>query len=155
MTRSTELDRLDPPPKPPRRRRSKGEEEKAVLRDLDKMPVELRTSAVATAAVLLARQFDEGGTVPRDTAVHLRKLARLLAGGEIPGSQAAAALLMTADYIEAGMSSRDSAGHMREIRMCMTQLREWNPGGQEGDRTDEARAQVEETRGLYVVDGEG
>jgi hypothetical protein len=52
------------------------------------------------------------------------------------------------------MASRDRAGHVREMRMNMTQLREWNPGGQEGDRTDEARDQVERTRGLYVVEGE-
>ena len=104
----TEMDRLDPPPRTPRR--VKGVAEKAVLADLKDMPDRLRRSAVAAAALLLARQLDEGGMTPRD-----------------------------------------ASGHARELRMCMTQLRDWNPGGATGDATDEARAQVENTRALYVV----
>lgn len=113
MTRSTELDRLDPAPRLPRApRRRKGPAETAVCRDLGKLPTDLRMSSVAVAAVLLARQLDEGGMTPRD-----------------------------------------ASGHVRELRMCMTQLREWNPSGtQAGDATDTARAQVEKARALYVVD---
>jgi hypothetical protein len=152
----TELDRLDPPPRPPRApRRRKGAAEKAVLADLEKMPEDLRSSAVAAGALLLARDLDSGGPVSKDSAEHVRKLARLLDDDEITGQQAAGALLMLAAHIERGMASRDRAGHVREMRMNMTQLREWNPGGQEGDRTDKARDQVERTRGLYVVEGEG
>lgn len=102
---------MEYPPLPPRApRRVKGVAEKAVLADLKDMPDRLRRSAVAAAALLLARQLDEGGMTPRD-----------------------------------------ASGHARELRMCMTQLRDWNPGGEAGDATDAARAQVEGTRALYAV----
>lgn len=125
-----------------------------MLADLGKMPEDLRASAVAMTALILARQLDAGGTIPRDAAEHIRKLARLLADDEMTAQHAAVVLLPLAAYIEGGMTPRDAAGHAREIRMGMTQLRDWNPGGQEGDATDAARAQVEQARGLYVVEGE-
>ncbi len=83
----TELDRLDPPPRPPRaRRRRKGLAETAVLRDLRKMSEDLRKGGVAAAALLLAIQLDEGGTIPRDAAEHARALAgRLDEGDMAPG----------------------------------------------------------------------
>jgi hypothetical protein len=149
----TELDRLDPPPKPRAPRRRKGEAETAVRHDLGKMPEELRKSAVAATSLLLARQLDEGAAITRDTPGHLRKIARLLSDDEMTGQEAAGLLLQLAGYVENGLSARDAAGHAREIRMGTTQLREWNPGGQEGDKTDEARAQVEQASGLYVVPG--
>lgn len=110
----TGLDRLDPlpelppPPPPP----EPGRAEEAVQRDLGKLPEDMRTSAVAVSALILARSLDAGE-----------------------------------------MLSRDQVGCVREIRMCMTQLREWNPAGDTGDGTDEARAQMENVRALYVAGG--
>lgn len=112
MTGPTEMDRLDPASRSPRRR--KGAAEAAVARDLRKLPADLRVSSVAVAAVLLARQLDEGGMTPRD-----------------------------------------ASGHVRELRMCMTQLREWNPSGtQAGDGTDARRENVENAR-LHAVESTG
>lgn len=110
----TGMDQLDPapaaasPPPPPR-----DTAEDAVLRDLAKMPEELRESAVAVTALMLARSLDAGE-----------------------------------------MLSRDQVGCVREIRMCMTQLREWNPAGASGDETDETRARTESVRALYAVQAE-
>ena len=100
------MDRLDPAPElPPRHRKPrKKSAEAAVRRDLARLPEDLRGSAVAVTAVMLARVLDEGGIPPRD-----------------------------------------AAGCIRELRMCMTQLREWNPAGETGDESDESRARVEET----------
>jgi len=83
-----------------------------VRRDLARLPEDLRGSAVAVTAVMLARVLDKGGIPPRD-----------------------------------------AAGCIRELRMCMTQLREWNPAGETGDETDATRAQMENVRALYAVDG--
>lgn len=107
------MDRLDPAPElPPRRRKPrKKSAEAAVRRDLARLPEDLRGSAVAVTAVMLARVLDEGGIPPRD-----------------------------------------AAGCIRELRMCMTQLREWNPAGETGDETDARREQMENVRALYAVE---
>jgi hypothetical protein len=93
-------------------RRRKGAAETAVLRDLAKLPDELRKSAVAVTAVWLARTLDEGGMPPRD-----------------------------------------AVGCVRELRMCMTQLREWNPAGETGDGTDAVNEAVQKVQKLYAVEG--
>ena len=78
----------------------------------------------------------------------LRKMPAALKKGAV----AAAALLLARELDLGGLTPRDTASHVRELRMCMTQLREWNPAGEAGDATDEARQQVEDTRKLYVVE---
>jgi hypothetical protein len=109
----TGLDRLDPMPElPPPPLPGPGAAETAVLDDLGKLPEDMRTSAVAVSALILARSLDAGE-----------------------------------------MLSRDQVGCVREIRMCMTQLREWNQAGATGDGTDETRAQVDNVRALYVAEG--
>lgn len=69
--------------------------------------------------------------------------------------EAASALALARQLDETPMTPRDYAGHVRELRMCMAQLRALNPAGEAGDRTDEARQQVERNRGLYAVPDEG
>ena len=69
-------------------------------------------------------------------------------------SAVAVTALILARSLDAGeMLSRDQVGCVREIRMCMAQLREWNPAGDTGDGTDETRAQMENVRALYVAEG--
>jgi hypothetical protein len=150
----TELDRLDPPPAPPRPprapRRRKGKVETAVDGYLKTLPDKLRKDPVAAAALLLAVQLDNG-LLP-DEAVHdIRETAAQLDEGGLEPPDAAARLRDLAGRITGSMSARDGSGHVREMRMCLAQLREWNPGGETGDATDEARAQVESARGLYAV----
>lgn len=67
------MDRLDPPPAPPGPPEP-GPAELAVLADLEAMPERLRKSAIAAAALLLARQMDTVPMVPRDYAGHAREL---------------------------------------------------------------------------------
>ena len=75
MSAPTELDRLDPPPAPPKPpRHRKGPAELAVLGELKLYPLRLRKSAIAAAALLLARQMDTVPMVPRDYAGHTREL---------------------------------------------------------------------------------
>jgi len=102
MTELTELDQLDPLPGP-------GAAEAAVLRDLSRLPEDLRESAVALVAVTLARSLDEGGMPPRD-----------------------------------------AVGCARELRMCMTQLREWNPGGENRDGTDASHEKLAKVTVLFA-----
>lgn len=81
----------------------------------------------------------------------LRKLPEDLRADPV----AVSALLLARQLDEGGMTPRDASGHVRELRMCMTQLREWNPSGtQAGDGTDAARAGVEHARGLHAVGDE-
>ena len=68
------------------------------------------------------------------------------------GAIAAAALALARQLDTIAMTPRDYSGHVRELRMCMTQLREWNPAGEIGDATDAARDRMDDTRKLYAVD---
>lgn len=87
---------------------------------------------------------------PAEAAVRkdLKRMPAELRGGAV----AAAALALARQMDTIAMTPRDYSGHARELRMCMTQLREWNPAGESGDATDEARQQVEDTRKLYAVE---
>ncbi len=106
----TGLDRLDPMPELPPSRPGPPSAADALLEDLEKLPEDLRRSAVAVTALILARSLDAGE-----------------------------------------MLSRDQVGCVREIRMCMTQLREWNPAGDTGDGTDDSHDRIEEINRLHVV----
>ena len=91
---------------------------------------------------------------PAEIAVRrdLRKLPPDLRAGAL----AAAALGLALQMDTVPMTPRDFQGHARELRMCVAQLREWNPAaGEAGDGTDAARQQVEETGRLYLVEGTG
>jgi hypothetical protein len=150
----TELDRLDPPPRPPRPprrpRHRAGKVEKSVAGYLKTLPDRLQNDPVAVAARLLASQLDDG-LLPAEAADSVLGLARQLEEGGLEPEDAAARLRSLADQIAGSMSARDAAGHAREMRMCITQLRDWNPGGETGDATDAAREQVEAVGGLYAV----
>jgi hypothetical protein len=151
----SELDRLDPapprPPRPPRApRRRKGKVEAAVDGYVRTLPDKLRKDPVAAASLLLAAQLD-GGLLPEDATHALLDMAVQLDEGGLEPEDAADRLRALARRLAGSMSARDSAGHAREMRMCLAQLREWNPGGETGDATDEARAQVEAVGGLYAV----
>ena len=66
------MDVLDPapPPLPPKRPppRRRGDNEKAVLRDLQALPDDLRKGAIAAVALGLARDLDQGDMTARDKA---------------------------------------------------------------------------------------
>jgi hypothetical protein len=113
MTEPTELDRLDPAPPPPEpTSRYVGPTEAAIIRDLARLPEDLRESAVAVSARILAHSLDEGEMIPKDAVVCVR-----------------------------------------EIRMCIAQLREWNPAGDTGDETDATREQMENVTQIFSRTG--
>lgn len=81
----------------------------------------------------------------------LRDLARL--PEDLQGSAiAVTAGILARSLDEGGMLPRDATGVARELRMCMAQLREWNPAGESGDATDATRDQVDNVRSLYVAE---
>ena len=64
----------------------------------------------------------------------------------------AAQVIETAQEIDRGeLLGRDRIAARGQIRQCIVQLREWNPGGETKDSTARAQAQVESTRALYAV----
>lgn len=69
------------------------------------------------------------------------------------GAIATAALRLAMELDAGVVLGRDAAGHVREIRQCVVQLRDWAPGSQAGDSTDEARDKRE--RRLHVVRPDG
>jgi hypothetical protein len=74
---------------------------------------------------------------------------------KLRNSTVAVTAVILARSLDAGeLVSRDQVVCVREIRMCIAQLREWNPAGDTGDETDAARAQVETVRALYAVTAE-
>jgi hypothetical protein len=142
---------LDPPPRRPRApRRRKGKVEAAVDGYVRTLPARLRKDPVAVASLLLAAQLDSG-LLPAEAADGVREMAVQLEEGALEPADAAVRLRALAGRLAGSMSARDAAGAVREMRMCITQLREWNPGGEAGDATDAARAQVEAVGGLYAV----
>jgi hypothetical protein len=146
--------RTEPPPRPPRPPRAPrhraGKVEKSVSGYIKTLPGRLQKDPVAAAALLLASQLDDG-LLPAEAADSVRDMASQLEEGALEPADAAGRLRALAGRIAGSMSARDAAGHAREMRMCITQLREWNPGGETGDATDAAREQVEATGGLYAV----
>ena len=67
---------------------------------------------------------------------------------------AVTAVLLARALDEGAMAPRDAIGCVRELRMCMTQLREWNPAGESGDETDATHARMENVRALHAVAAE-
>lgn len=63
------------------------------------------------------------------------------------GGIAATALRLAQDLDRGLVTGRDAAGHGREIRMCLAQLRDWAPGENKGDQTDEVRQRREQRMG--------
>jgi hypothetical protein len=74
----TGMDQLDPAPSPQHEPLPdpvvRGSMEESVIRDLAALPDELRRSAIAATAVLLARCLDAGGMAPRDAVGCVREL---------------------------------------------------------------------------------
>ena len=79
------------------------------------------------------------GPVESALAADLARLPDELSKGAI-----AASLTRLAIELDTGMvMGRDAAGHSREIRLGMLTLNELAPPGEQGDQTDEVRAQRE------------